>query len=37
MSAQSDLRPAIRKLVSRTNLSEREIFQALDAILSGTV
>jgi anthranilate phosphoribosyltransferase len=37
MSAQSDLRPAIRKLVSRTNLSEREISQALDAILAGNV
>ncbi len=37
MSAQSDLRPAIRKLASRTNLSDKEISQALDAILAGHV
>jgi anthranilate phosphoribosyltransferase len=37
MSAQSDLRPAIRKLVARTNLSDKEISTALDAILGGTV
>jgi anthranilate phosphoribosyltransferase len=35
MSAQSDLRPAIRKLAARTNLSDKEISLALDAILSG--
>ncbi len=37
MSAQHDVRPAIRKLVSRTNLSDKEISQALDAILVGNV
>lgn len=37
MSAQPDLRPAIRKLASRTNLSDREISLALDAILGGDV
>jgi anthranilate phosphoribosyltransferase len=37
MSAQSDLRPAIRKLVARTNLSDREISLALDAILAGSM
>lgn len=37
MSAQSDLRPAIRKLASRTNLSDKEISQALDTILAGDV
>jgi anthranilate phosphoribosyltransferase len=37
MSAQSDLRPAIRKLAARTNLSDKEISLALDAILSGGV
>jgi anthranilate phosphoribosyltransferase len=37
MSAQSDLRPAIKKLVARTNLSDKEISLALDAILGGTV
>lgn len=37
MIAQPDLRPAIRKLASRTNLSNREISQALDAILAGNV
>jgi len=37
MSAQSDLRPAIRKLVARANLSDKEITFALDAILGGTV
>ncbi len=37
MSAQPDLRPAIRKLASRTNLSDSEISQALDAILAGNV
>ena len=35
MSAQPDLRPAIRKLAARTNLSDKEISLALDAILSG--
>jgi anthranilate phosphoribosyltransferase len=35
MSAQPDLRPAIRKLFARTNLSDKEIYLALDAILSG--
>ena len=35
MSAQSDLRPAIRKLAARTNLSDKETSLALDAILSG--
>jgi anthranilate phosphoribosyltransferase len=35
MSAQSDLRPAIKKLVARTNLSDKEVSQAIDAILSG--
>jgi anthranilate phosphoribosyltransferase len=37
MSAQSDLRPAIKKLAARANLSDKEIAQALDAILGGTV
>lgn len=37
MSAQSDLRPTIKKLASRTKLSDKEITQALDAILGGTV
>jgi anthranilate phosphoribosyltransferase len=37
MSAQPDLRPAIRKLAARANLSDKEITQALDAILGGTV
>lgn len=37
MSAQPDLRSVTRKLVTRTNLSGKEITQALDAILSGTV
>jgi anthranilate phosphoribosyltransferase len=37
MSAQSDLRPAIRKLVARTSLSDKEISLALDAILGGSV
>ncbi|MGI0049524.1 MAG: anthranilate phosphoribosyltransferase [Nitrososphaera sp.] len=37
MSAQSDLRPAIRKLVARTNLSDKEISLALDAILAGNM
>jgi anthranilate phosphoribosyltransferase len=37
MSAQSDLRPAIRKLVARTNLSHEEISMALDAIFSGSM
>lgn len=37
MIAQSDLRPATRKLVARTNLSDEEIAQALDAILGGNV
>ena len=37
MSAQSDLRPAIRKLAARANLSDKEITQALDAILGGTL
>lgn len=37
MSGQSDLRPAIRKLVARANLSDKEISIALDAILSGTI
>lgn len=37
MSAQSDLRPAIKKLIARANLSDREITQALDAIFAGTV
>jgi anthranilate phosphoribosyltransferase len=37
MSAQSNLRPAIRKLVARTNLSDKEISLALDAILAGSM
>lgn len=37
MSAPSDLRPAIKKLAVRTNLSDKEITQALDAILAGAV
>lgn len=37
MSGQPDLRPVTRKLVTRTNLSDKEITKALDAILSGTV
>jgi anthranilate phosphoribosyltransferase len=37
MSAQPDLRPAIRKLVARTNLSDKEISLALDAILAGNM
>jgi anthranilate phosphoribosyltransferase len=37
MSASADLRPAIRKLAARTNLSNVEISQALDAILDGSV
>jgi anthranilate phosphoribosyltransferase len=37
MSAQSDLRPVIRKLVAGTNLSDKEISMALDAILGGIV
>lgn len=37
MSVQSDLRPAIRKLTARANLSDREITQALDGIFAGTV
>jgi anthranilate phosphoribosyltransferase len=36
MSGVSDLRPAIRKLVARTNLSDTEIDFAFDAILTGT-
>lgn len=37
MSAQPDLRPAIRKLVARTNLSDKEVSLALDAILDGSM
>jgi anthranilate phosphoribosyltransferase len=37
MSAQPDLRPAIRKLAARANLTDKEITQALDAILGGGV
>lgn len=37
MSGPSDLRPVIRKLVARTNLSDKEISLALDAILDGGV
>jgi anthranilate phosphoribosyltransferase len=37
MSTQSDLRPAIRRLASRTNLSDKEISEALDMILAGDV
>lgn len=37
MSARPDLRPAIRKLASRTNLSDVEISLVLDAILAGNV
>ena len=37
MSGQSDLRPAIKKLVARTNLSEKEISQVLEAILGGSI
>lgn len=33
--APADLRPAIRKLVARVDLSEQEVFFALDAILDG--
>jgi anthranilate phosphoribosyltransferase len=36
MSGASDLRPAIKKLVARTNLSETEIDAAFDAILTGS-
>jgi anthranilate phosphoribosyltransferase len=37
MSAPPDLRPVIRKLVARTNLSDREISLALDAMLGGNL
>jgi len=37
MSVQSDLRPTIRKLIARTNLSDKEITQALDGIFAGTM
>ncbi|HEV8406225.1 MAG TPA: anthranilate phosphoribosyltransferase [Nitrososphaera sp.] len=37
MSGKSDFRPAIRKLVARTNLSDKEISQVLDAILGGSI
>ncbi|MEW6605261.1 MAG: anthranilate phosphoribosyltransferase [Thermoproteota archaeon] len=37
MSGQSDLRPVTRKLVARTNLSDKEVTQALDMILAGSV
>jgi anthranilate phosphoribosyltransferase len=36
MSAQPDLRPAIKKLVARTNLSNVEVTQAFDTILGGS-
>jgi anthranilate phosphoribosyltransferase len=34
-NTQSDLRPVIRRLVARSDLSEREVAGALDAILGG--
>jgi len=37
MSGLSDLRPAIKKLVARTNLSDKEISEVLDAILGGSI
>ena len=37
MTVSTDLRPEIKKLVSKTDLSAAEIAQALDAILSGLV
>jgi anthranilate phosphoribosyltransferase len=37
MSMASDLRPVIRKLVAKTNLSNIEVEETLDAILAGTV
>ena len=37
MSSTTDLRPVLRKLVARTDLSESDICQAFDAILSGSV
>lgn len=36
MSDTSDLRPAIRRLVARSDLTEREIDTSFDAILSGS-
>jgi anthranilate phosphoribosyltransferase len=36
MSVSTDLRPAIRKLVARANLSDDEIGLVFDAILNGT-
>lgn len=37
MSEPADLRPMIRKLAARTNLTEGEVSKTLDAILGGTV
>lgn len=37
MGAPADLRPAIRKLVARADLTEQEMTGALDAILGGSV
>lgn len=37
MTVSTDLRPEIKKLVAKTDLSDAEITQALDAILSGLV
>jgi len=37
MSDPTDLRPLIRKLAARTNLTENEVSKALDAILGGNV
>jgi anthranilate phosphoribosyltransferase len=37
MTVSTDLRPKIKKLVAKTALSDAEITQALDAILSGLV
>jgi len=36
MSEPADLRPVIRKLAARTNLTESEVAKTLDAILGGT-
>ena len=37
MTVSTDLRPEIKKLVAKTDLSDAEITQALDAIFSGLV
>lgn len=36
-AAAADLRPVIRKLVARVNLTEQEVHETLDAILQGAV